>query len=165
MPSALTRTMALGADCIDDCDVLRSGRRFPPSLLPDIETRLATLEESTRAEILGEMVDHGGMEGALTAASLAQTDSSVHVKKEVLESLYWRGADQQAARVLQNGPPELWQELGSRHPLTGIHNTAVATRMAAERRAAFDRPSSGHQLLFRRTSTVKRATSAQRIAD
>lgn len=130
-------------------DVLRSGRRFPPSLLPDIGTRLATLEESTRAEILGEMVDHGGMEGALTAASLAQTDSSVHVKKEVVESLYWRGADQQAARVLQNGPPELWQELGSRHPLTGIHNTAVATRMAAERRAAFERMQNpGHRLHF-----------------
>lgn len=130
-------------------DVLRSGRRFPPSLLPDIDTRLAALKESSRAEILGEMADHGGMEGALTAASLAQTDSSVHVKKEVVESLYWRGADQQAARVLQNGPPELWQELGSRHPLTGIHNTAVATRMAAERRAAFERMQNpGHKLHF-----------------
>lgn len=130
-------------------DVPRSGRRFPPSLLPDIGTRLATLEESNRAEILGEMVDHGGMEGALTAALLAQTDSSVHVKKEVVESLYFRGADQQAARVLQNGPLELWQELASRHPLTGIHNTAVATRMAAERRAAFERMQNpGHKLHF-----------------
>lgn len=130
-------------------DVLRSGRRFPPSLLPDIETRLATLKESTRAEVLGEMVDHGGMEGALTAASLAQTDSSVHVKKEVVESLYWRGADQQAARVLQDAPPELWQELASGHPLTGIHNTAVATRMADEHRAAFERTQNpGHRLHF-----------------
>lgn len=130
-------------------DVLRSGRRFPPSLLPDMETRLATLEESTRAEILGEMVDHGGMEGALTATSLAQTDPSVHVKKEVLESLYWRGADQQAARVLQDAPPELWQDLASGHPLTGIHNTAVATRMAVERRAAFERMQNpGHRLYF-----------------
>lgn len=128
-------------------DVLRSGRRFPPSLLPDIDTRLTAFEESTRAEILGEMVDHGGMEGALTAASLAQTDSSVHVKKEVVESLYWCGADQQAARVLQNGPPELWQELASGHPLTGIHDTAVATRMATERRAAFERiQDPGHKL-------------------
>jgi hypothetical protein len=130
-------------------DVPRSGRRFPPSLLPDIGTRLATLEESTRAELLGELADHGGMEGALTAASLAQTDSSVHVKKEVVESLYFRGADQQAARVLQSGPPELWQELASRHPLTGIHNTAVATRMAVERRAAFERMQNpGHRLHF-----------------
>lgn len=130
-------------------DVLRSGRRFPPSLLPDIETRLATLEESTRAEILGEMVDHGGMEGALTAASLAQTDSSAQVKKEVVESLYWRGADQQAARVLQNGAPELWQELASGHPLTGIHNAVVATRMAVERRAAFERMQNpAHRLHF-----------------
>ncbi|KRD79720.1 hypothetical protein [Lysobacter sp. Root983] len=130
-------------------DVLRAGRRFPPSLLPDMETRLATLEESTRAEVLGEMVDHGGTEGALSAASVAQTDSSVHVKKEVVESLYWRGADQQAARVLQNAPLELWQELASGHPLTGIHNTAVATRMAAERRAAFERMQHpGHRLYF-----------------
>lgn len=130
-------------------DVLRAGRRFPPSLLFDISTRLAVLEESTRAEILGEMVDHGGMEGALTAASLALADSSVRVKKEVVESLYWRGADQQAARVLQNGPPELWQELASSHPLTGIHNTAVAARMAAERRAAFERiQNPGHRLHF-----------------
>jgi hypothetical protein len=130
-------------------EVLRSGRRFPPSLLPDIGTRLAMLEESTRAEILGEMVDHGGMEGALTAASLAQTDSSVHVKKEVVESLYYAGADQQAARVLQNGPSELWQELVARHPLTGIHNAEIATRMAAERRAAFERMQNpGHRLHF-----------------
>jgi hypothetical protein len=120
-------------------DVLRAGRRFPPSLLPDMETRLATLEESTRAEVLGEMVGHGGIEGALFAASVAQTDSSVHVKKEVVESLYWRGADQQATRVLQDAPLELWQELASGHPLTGIHNTAVTTRMAAERRSAFER--------------------------
>lgn len=130
-------------------DVLRAGRRFPPSLLPDMETRLATLEESTRAEVLGEMVDHGGMEGALSAASVAQTDSSVHVKKEVVESLYWRGADQQAARVLQDAPLELWQELASGYPLTGIHNTAVATRMAVERRAAFERMQNpGHRLNF-----------------
>jgi len=130
-------------------DVLRSGRRFPPSLLPDICTRLATLDESTRAEVLGEMVDRGGMEGALTAASLAQTDSSVRVKKEVVESLYWQGADQQTTRVLQNGPAELWQELASRHPLTGIHNTAVSTRMAAERRAAFECiQNPGHRLHF-----------------
>jgi len=130
-------------------DVLRAGRRFPPSLLPDIETRLVTLEESTRAELLGEMVDHGGMEGALSAASLAQADSSVHVKKEVVESLYWRGADQQAARVLQEAPPELWQALASGHLLTGIHNTAVANRMAVERRAAFERMQNpGHRLHF-----------------
>lgn len=120
-------------------DVSRAGRRFPPSLLPDVDTRLATLKESTRAEVLGEMVDRGGMEGALTAASLAQADSSVRVKKEVVESLYWNGADQQAARVLQDGPPELWHELASRHPLTGIHNLAVAARMKVERRAAFER--------------------------
>jgi len=120
-------------------DVLRAGRRFPPSLLPDICTRLATLDESTRADMLGEMVDRGGMEGALTAAALAQADASVRVKEEVVKSLYWQGADQQTTRVLQNGPAELWQELASRHPLTGIHNAAVATRMAAERRAAFER--------------------------
>lgn len=130
-------------------DVPRSGRRFPPSLLPDIGTRLATLDESTRAEILGEIVDHGGMEGALAAASLAQDDPSLQVKKEVVVSLYFCGADQQAARVLQNGPPELWQELASRHPLTGIYNTDVATRMAVERRAAFERlESPGHKLHF-----------------
>lgn len=130
-------------------DVLRAGRRFPPSLLPDMETRLATLEESTRAEILGEMVDLGGMEGALTASSLAQTDSSVHVKKAVVESLYWRGADQQAARVLLDAPPELWRELASGHHLTGLHNTAVTTRMAVERRAAFERMQNpGHRLHF-----------------
>lgn len=130
-------------------DVLRAGRRFPPSLLPDMETRLATLEELTRAEVLGEMVGHGGMEGALFAASVAQTDSSVHVKKEVVKSLYWHGADQQAARVLQDAPLELWQELASGHPLTEIHNTAVATRMAAERRAAFERMQNpGHKLHF-----------------
>ncbi|WP_050570490.1 ATP-binding protein [Xanthomonas arboricola] len=130
-------------------DVLRAGRRFPPSLLPDMETRLATLEESTRAEVLGEMVSHGGMEGALFAASVAQTDSSVHLKKEVVESLYWCGADQQAARVLQDAPLELWQELASGHPLTGIHNTAVTTRMAAERRVAFESMQNpGHKLHF-----------------
>lgn len=84
-----------------------------------METRLATLEESTRAEVLGEMVSHGGMEGALFAASVAQTDSSVRLKKEVVESLYWCGADQQAARVLQDAPLELWQELASGHPLPG----------------------------------------------
>jgi hypothetical protein len=130
-------------------DVLRAGRRFPPSLLPDIETRLGTLDESTRAEVLGEIVDQGGMEGALTASSLAQTDSSMHVKKEVVESLYWRGADQQAARVLQDAPPELWQELASGHPFTGIHNTAVGTRMAVERLGAFERiQTPGHRLHF-----------------
>ena len=130
-------------------DVLRSGRRFPPSLLPDIGTRLATLEESTRAQILGEMVDHGGMEGALTAASLAQDDTSLRVKMEVVESLYFRGAVQQTVRVLQNGPSKLWQELASRHPLTGIYNTDVATRMAVERRAAFERlENPGHRLYF-----------------
>ena len=130
-------------------DVLRAGRRFSPSLLPDIGSRLATLNESTRAEILGEMVDHGGVEGALAAASLAQTDPSVHVKKEVVESLYWHGADQQAARVLQDAPPELWEELASGVPLTGIHNTAVATRMAVERRAAFERIGNpGYRLHF-----------------
>ena len=130
-------------------DVLRAGRRFPPSLLPDMETRLATLDESTRAEVLGEIVDHGGMEGALSAASVAQSDSSVHVKKKVVESLYWRGADQQAARVLQDAPLELWQELASGYPLTGIHDTAVATRMAVERREAFERMQHpGHRLSF-----------------
>lgn len=130
-------------------DVLRAGRRFPPSLLPDMEARLATLEESTRAEVLGEMVGHGGMEGALFAASVAQTDSSMHVKKEVVESLYWRGADQQAARVLQDAPLELWQELASGHSLNGIHNTAVTARMTAERRAVFERMQNpGHKLHF-----------------
>ncbi len=130
-------------------EVLRSGRRFPPSLLPDIGSRLATLEESARAEILGEMADHGGMEGALTAASLAQADPSLHVKKEVVESLYFCGADQQAARILQSGPPELWQKLASENAMAGIHNSEVASRMALERRAAFEQlENPGHRLHF-----------------
>jgi len=130
-------------------EVLRAGRRFSPSLLPDMEARLATLGESVRAEVLGEIVDRGGMEGALFAAALAKTDSSVQVKKEVVESLHWRGADQQAARMLQDAPVELWQELALGHYLAGIHNTAVTTRMAAERRAAFERMQNpGHKLRF-----------------
>lgn len=145
-------------------EVLRSGRRFPPSLLPDIGSQLATLEESTRAEILGEMADQGGMEGALTAASLAQADPSLHVKREVVESLYFSGADQQATRVLQSGPSELWQKLASGHPLTGIHNTEVANRMAAERRVAFGcLEDSGHKLHFLLNGSVDGIDTEQEV--
>ena len=127
---------------------LRAGHRFPPSLLPDIGSQLATLEESMRAEVLGEIAERGGIDGALTAASLAEEDPSLVVKKQVVESLYYFGSDQQAVRILQNGPAELWQELASRHSMQEFGNTAVTERMKLERAAAFERLQDPGQRLY-----------------
>lgn len=118
-------------------EVLYAGRRFPPSLLPDLSDRWSALAEPVRATLLGILAGAGGAEGISVAASLAIAEPGARVKMAVLERLYFSGPEQQTIRVLESSPPEVWRQIATRYPLDRIRNPHLAERLAAERRAAY----------------------------
>lgn len=86
----------------------RAARRFRPSVLgSDIEQRLASLPEKTRAAIASQLAFESGIDGIETAAGLACSDASPKVKLAVIEALDFRRADRFIVDVLRSAPDEV----------------------------------------------------------
>jgi hypothetical protein len=72
---------------------LRTTPRFRPSVLgPDARSKVATLPESTRQNLIGEIASESGVDGMDLAAELAMADPSPHVQAVVIQNFQFRRA-------------------------------------------------------------------------
>jgi hypothetical protein len=112
----------------------RSGRRFRPSVLgADVATRMAGLAEETRSDLLSEIASEGGIEGLELATSIAKHDPSLEVKRGLLGTLVFRGADRQVTDLLSLNSLDLWRTYAALLRPEEVANPEVAQRLRDER--------------------------------
>lgn len=112
---------------------LRSGRKFRMSVLDsDAQTRIATLPEKVRMNVVAEIASNGGMDGIEFATFLAKNDANSEVKKSVIESLLFRRADRFAKDILKTAPDEVWRSLARNWHPHEFADPQVSARMEKE---------------------------------
>jgi hypothetical protein len=112
----------------------RAARRFRPSVLgSDIEQRLASLPEKTRAAIASQLAFESGIDGIETAAGVACSDASPKVKLAVIEALDFRRADRFIVDVLRSAPDEVWSAVAQHRYVVATTDPDIAERLVRER--------------------------------
>ena len=113
--------------------VLRSGRRFRPSVLGrDAQERIAALPEEVRENVVAEIASNGGMDGIELATLLAKNDTSAEVQKSVIESLLFRRADRFAKDILESASDDVWRSLARKWHPHEFADPQVSARMEKE---------------------------------
>lgn len=125
-------------------EALRMAGRFTPSAFEEqLTAGYDNLPEETRATLLGEFVDAGGMDGIDGAVRWALGDPSSKVKIEVIESLIFRRAGRHASKILEVSGPDVWAAVATKgYYEEGVENPDHITRLRAERAAAIGRETS-----------------------
>ena len=114
--------------------VLRSGRRFRPSILGvHGADRIRALPTELRASILDEIASNSGIDGMDLAAAVAKADPAAEVKTSVAEALAFRRADRHVIDVLQDAGREIFDRLSDRSLFDHITEGSVAEGLAAAR--------------------------------
>jgi hypothetical protein len=118
---------------------LRLGPHLDPSILGQkLWTEYKTLPEDTRSNLLGELVDGGGTEATKIALRLALEDDSVKVRREVFESLSFRGAGRQAEDLLRNSTEEVWRAVAFTSDVSVVKSADLLDQLESYRREQLD---------------------------
>ncbi|GGF47600.1 hypothetical protein GCM10011321_42440 [Youhaiella tibetensis] len=125
-------------------EALRMAGRFTPTAFEaQLTAGYDRLAEETRATLLGEFVDAGGMDGIDGAVRWALGDASSKVKIEVIESLIFRRAGRHASKILEVSGPDVWAAVATKgYYEEGIEKPDQIARLRAERAAAIGRETS-----------------------
>jgi hypothetical protein len=117
---------------------LRTAPRFRPSVLgPDVRSKVATLPETTRQNLIGEIASESGVDGMDLAAELAKADPSPQVQAVVIQNFQFRHAARHVADILASAHDETWALLAKRGFADDIYDPAAMTRLQIERDKAF----------------------------
>jgi hypothetical protein len=115
-------------------DAMRAAERFRPAVLgKDAETRLATLPDDIRKDVLGEIASNSGLEGMELTARLAKTDRSPDVVVDIIQSLQFRRGDRHVAEILKDASDQVWQHLAQQGYPDKLADPGQDARLAALR--------------------------------
>jgi hypothetical protein len=114
-------------------EALRIAPRFRPSVLgPDVRSKIASLPEATRENVIAEIASESGVDGMDLAAELATADPSPKVQAAVIQQFQFRRAARHVANVLKRAHDETWALLAKHGYAEELDEPAVA-RLRDER--------------------------------
>jgi hypothetical protein len=132
--------LASSSDSQIQLPTLRTAPRFRPSVLGrDFRSKVASLPEATRENLLGSIAYESSVDGMDLATDLAKIDPSPKVQADVVGWLLFRRADRHAASLLAVAHDETWALVAQRGDADEIHDTAAAARLRSERDKALAR--------------------------
>ena len=116
---------------------LRTPPRFRPSVLgSDIRSKIPSLPEETRHDLLALIASESGVDGMDLATELAEADPSPKVQAEIVQILQFRRADRHVARLLARAHDETWSLVARRGYAEEVSDPATAARLRVERERA-----------------------------
>ena len=114
-------------------EALRIAPRFRPSVLgPDVRSKIASLPEATRENVITEIASESGVDGMDLAAELATADPSPKVQAAVIQQFQFRRAARHVANVLKQAHDETWALLAKHGYAEELDEPALA-RLRDER--------------------------------
>ena len=114
-------------------EALRIAPRFRPSVLgPDVRSKIASLPEATRENVIAEIASESGVDGMDLAAELAIADPNPKVQAAVIQQFQFRRAARHVANVLKQAHEETWALLAKYGYTEELDEPAVA-RLREER--------------------------------
>ena len=126
--------LASNADSQIRLPTLRIAPRFRPSVLgPDLRSKIATLPEEMREDLLALIASESGVDGMDLATELAKTDPSPKVQAKVVQELQFRRADRHVASLLAGAHEETWALVAEHGYADEIRDPAAAARLRSVR--------------------------------
>ena len=115
-------------------EAIRAAPRFrTASLGVNAGAWVATLPEDAREEVLSEIAMKGDITALEFATAIAEADTTISVRVEVIEALAFRQANRLAARVLSSSPDEVWRTIASKRYPEQLDDPEIDRRLATER--------------------------------
>lgn len=115
---------------------LRCARCFRPGVLgADLQSRIATIPEQAREQLIAEIASSSGIDGIVLATNLAKADSNAAVQFAAIDSLLFRRADRFVLDILKAAPDVVWSLLAHKGYTDEIADPDATARLRRERQS------------------------------
>ncbi|WP_127903381.1 hypothetical protein [Solirhodobacter olei] len=128
------RKVIEGGDRNARIEAIRAAPRFrSASLGLDAGAWVATLPADAREDVLSEIAMKGDIRALEFVTAIAEADTTISVRVEVIEALAFRQANRLAARLLNSSPDEVWRTIASKRYPEQLDDPEIDRRLATER--------------------------------